>query len=77
MSLAEKAKQGPPHKRRGGCSIGELLGVLPDPEADALRAMLGDPAWTHAAISRALKDEGANIEGQTVSRHREQRCRCS
>lgn len=77
MALADAVR----NRRPGGmpCSIGNLLKVLPETEADALNAMLGTPdnwGWSATEIWDALRAEGYEVGQQTINRHRGKKCRC-
>jgi hypothetical protein len=79
VSLAERAKQGPPVRKFHGpaCGVGQLLVDLPKNDAAALRVMIADDSgWEHRQIARALNDEGHPIGRTTVERHRSMRCTC-
>lgn len=67
----------PPRSRRPVCHTGVLLGRLPQDEADALRAALGNEDWTAKALMRLLVAEGHEITDQSLSRHRKGDCKCS
>lgn len=58
-----KTKKGPP------CSVCETLARLPETEADALRALLSDPAWRYTTLSDELRTEGIELAPFVLSRH--------
>lgn len=57
------------------CTVCTLLNDLSSDDLAALEAAMADPAFTSAAISRALKAEGHQIAPITVGRHRKKDCR--
>lgn len=80
MSLAQKAKAGPPPRTPHGCvcGVGKLLTGLPKAEGDALRAMLAeDSGWQHRQIASVLVDEGHTVGRKSVERHRRMECACA
>ena len=77
MTLAARQQAGPPTILHGDpCSVGTLLAALPKAEADALRGILADKAWTHESIFDTLIEEGHEVGRQTIGRHRRGQCRC-
>lgn len=80
MALVDRVRQGSKGPGTGlPCSVGTLLDQLPEPEADALREMLGTPedwGWPASSIYDALRDEGYRVGAQTINRHRGRKCKC-
>ena len=72
MTLAERAKQGPPAKIKGDpCSVGKLLRDLPKAEAGALRTMIAPGSgWECVEIQKALADEDIDVGRTSLERHR-------
>ena len=76
MALADRVNDQTPKRVHGlPCSVGRLLDTLPEPEADALKHMLGN-GWSQNQIYEALTAEGYSPGRQTINRHRSQSCRC-
>lgn len=62
--------------RKGpGCSLCRLITELPEEDSAALVTALAEETFTHAGISRALRESGHPIGGMTVGRHRNGECR--
>ena len=80
MSLAQRAATGPTALViRATCSVGNLLAQLDETEADALRAMLADPAWSHTgpgSVYEALDAEGYDVSQSQIGKHRRRQCCC-
>jgi hypothetical protein len=66
VALTDKLKAPP-----APVGIDKIFEALPAGEADALRAALLDPRFTHKLIADALTDEGYPISPTSVSRWRE------
>lgn len=58
----------------GRCTVCSLIDSLPEDEAKALSDALADPAFSNAGLSRVLKEEGYQVGGSTLGRHRRQEC---
>jgi 16S rRNA G1207 methylase RsmC len=59
------------------CTVGVLLmEKLDDIDSQALRNALEDTDMGGEQIASALRDEGHDIAGQTVQRHRRRHCGC-
>lgn len=74
MSLAKALDTHKVSLKGPKCSVCTVIAVLSKDDAAALDAALSDQSFTGAAISRALKDEGHNISGAAVMRHRKREC---
>ena len=57
------------------CTVCTLVAGLSADDVTALQEALDDPAFTGAAIVRALKAEGHDISPHTLIRHRKRECR--
>ena len=70
MSLADTP---PEIKKRNHCGVYKL--GLTNEDTEALNGWLGN--YSDAAIAERLRDyTGKDIGGQTIARHRQQRCSC-
>jgi 16S rRNA G1207 methylase RsmC len=59
------------------CTVGILLmEKLDDIDSQALRNALDDAGMGGEQIASALRDEGHEMAGQTVQRHRRRHCGC-
>lgn len=60
------------------CSVQVLIDRLAEQpeELAAFEAMMADPAWSAAAIRKAVAAEGYEVGQQTVGRHRTGSCKC-
>lgn len=58
------------------CGIGKLLETLDKAATDYLLAALGNHAYTHMAIHKALIKRGYRMSYSTVQRHRNGTCSC-
>lgn len=75
MSLAEKlAKPAPVVRAR--CGVAKVLTHLEGSDLEAVINALADDSFTGESIAEALRDEGFQIMGQTVQRHRRGMCSC-
>ena len=63
-----KARKGPP------CTVCLLLSRLHDDEAAALRRLLADTSVRYSALAEALRSEGHEFSGYTLSRHARGQC---
>ena len=68
ITAQAKIRKGPP------CSVCEVLGSLPQPEADALRELLADPTWRYTTLSQDLLAEGIDLAPFVLSRHARGAC---
>lgn len=58
MAISKLAKTEPPRTEKGpNCTVCRALDEMPKAEADGLRAMLADPAWSFKAITEAIRDD--------------------
>lgn len=74
MSLADALEAHKVSKPGPVCSICVLLKTLDKDDATALTAALTNPAYTHNAITRALRAEGHPVNASSVGRHRKGEC---
>lgn len=58
-----KARKGPP------CTVCALLGRLDEQDAAALRRLLADTSVRYSTLADALRSEGHDFSGYTLSRH--------
>jgi hypothetical protein len=63
--------------QRGPCTVGVLIGELPDADAKDLQAALDDPNIPATAITRVLKRMGADMHDKRVQAHRKGQCACA
>jgi hypothetical protein len=63
-----------PKTKRAWCSMCELLGSLPEKEAEMLKARLALKHITHVSISLVLTKNGYEISDSTIGRHRRGVC---
>lgn len=75
MSLAEELKR-PIDTRTRTCSIQVAKMKLNKADQQALTEALEDMTIPSSFIARALKKEGFNVAGGTISRHRRKECTC-
>lgn len=58
MAISKLAKTPPPAIDKGpSCAVCRALEELPKSEADGLRALLADPAWTFRAIAEGIRND--------------------
>jgi hypothetical protein len=76
MSLAQSLKQQPLVKKGPACWAEQFKRALPPEEWQALLTALGDPSWSTAAITDALRGEGYRVGSHSVGRHRQRKCAC-
>ena len=57
-------------KSRASCKVASFLALIDATERDEIVAVLDDPAWQHAAITRALNKRGYEIKADPIGRHR-------
>jgi hypothetical protein len=78
VSLAEAFADAPAPQIRGPrCGVGRLLSSLPEADADVLRQVMADDAWTSKRISERLSGAGHRISRASIARHRLGECLCS
>ncbi len=73
-SLAEALAQQQPRYGGPSCRVCDLLPMLPDEDATALRSAFLDRQFTGTMIVNALKQYGEDVSISTVRRHRRQEC---
>lgn len=56
------------------CTVCQKLAELPDPEANALRALMANPAWRYQVLAERLRSEGVDLSAGSLSRHARGRC---
>ena len=81
VSLSDRLAQAEPAMTGTRCSVGVLLGVLPEVDADALRLALSVPKGDRSRlssrlISEILAEEGHDAGAQSITKHRNGACRC-
>lgn len=64
----DRVKKGPT------CEVCIVLDRIDPKEAEALRGHLSNPAWRYNALADALRDEGIDLPGFTLSRHARGQC---
>jgi len=77
MSFADEVRQ---VKGRGAgviCTVASVLAQLDDDLRAEVVAAISSPAYTSAAIARALKARGVEVSEWSMSRHRREACQCS
>lgn len=57
------------------CTVCTLIAGMAPEDVTALQEAFNDPAFTSAAIHRALKAEGHEVSINTLLRHRKKECR--
>lgn len=78
MAFSDLVDQAPPPSRNGmPCSVGKLLGSLPDKEQEGLRSILSNDAWTNPQINAAILAEGHTVSETQIGKHRRNQCRCA
>jgi len=78
VSLAEAFADTPGPVLKGPrCAVGRLLTTLPDEDAELLRTVLANDAWTSRRISERLMGAGHHASRSSVARHRLGECLCS
>jgi len=78
VSLAEAFADAPAPVLKGPrCAVGRLLTSLPEADADVLRQVLADDAWTSKRISERLSGAGHRVSRASIARHRISECLCS
>lgn len=68
--LIRRSPKGPP------CSVGLLLNLMPQDEADTLEDWLRSPMEATEIAERVLQEGYADIAGGTYARHRRGACLC-
>ncbi|WP_152203650.1 hypothetical protein [Georgenia thermotolerans] len=86
MSLLTATKTGPRHKPKGPkCGVGkvmESLAIHADADNEAsiklanLYLILENPEWTGEEIAAEMREDGYDIQGPAVARHRRGACKC-
>lgn len=77
MSLAELFAEAPEPSIKGPrCSVGRLLASLPEADADVLRQVMADDAWTAKRIAERLRHKDIDVSQYTLNRHRNGECLC-
>jgi len=77
VSLAEAfAAEPAPTVRGPRCAVGRLLTSLSDADADVLRQVLADDAWTAKRVSERLSGAGHRVSRASIARHRLGECLC-
>ena len=70
MAIRDLLDQTQPKIRKGPpCTVCSLLSALPDDEATALRRLLSDRSIRYSTLADALRGEGHDFSGYTLSRH--------
>ena len=73
-SLAEALAGQQPRYGGPSCRICDLIPILPESDAAALKTAFDDRRYTGTMIVTALKEYGEDVSISTVRRHRRQEC---
>lgn len=76
MALTTEAFAGQSKRPGMVCGVSRLLDKLPEDDRAVLETVMADEDIAHATISRVLRDEGYDISGLTIGRHRNRTCHC-
>jgi hypothetical protein len=78
VSLAEAFADAPEPTIKGPrCGVGRLLTSLPEADAEILRQVLANDAWTAKRIVERLGGAGHRVSKSAVARHRLGECMCA
>lgn len=56
------------------CAVCAALATLEPADAEAMRGHLANPEWRYTELSEALRDEGVDLPGFSLSNHARGRC---